>query len=153
MHANEVPAASLVDQRIPVEPGGPQGGVAVRGGEKHCDTTLGRVDTVDMDLMIDRDQALPVAAVKGRAQIAEQLAITGVGGTGMAERGDPPVTVARRVGPVLPSAQIQDAGAAGRSVEHLLFLIAHGHLWLPSLSRTDTENVTRNTNVTYRLTM
>src|SRR5271166_2441075 len=90
----EVPAAALVDQLVAVRPGGRQGGVAIRGdGEKQSDATLGRIDAVDFDLMIDGDQALLVTAVECRAQIGEHLVVTAVPRAGMPERGDPAVTV------------------------------------------------------------
>src|ERR1700683_3383978 len=84
---SEVPAAPLVSELVPVCSGCAQCGSAICGGsEKQCDATLGRVDAVDSDLVIDGDQPL-VAPVEGRPQIGELLTVAGEAGTRVAECG------------------------------------------------------------------
>lgn len=104
-------------------------------GEKHGDAMLVGVDPVDGDLVVDRDQPLSVAAVEGRAQIGERLAVTGIAGAGMAEGGDPALAVALRIGAIVPGVQVEDGGAAGGGMEQLLFLIGHGHCASQPLSQ------------------
>jgi len=90
------------------------------------------IDPVDANLVIERDQALSVAAVKGGTQVAENLAVAGVGRTGVAERGKPAVAVAVGIGPIVPGGQVQDGRAALDSLEQLVFLLGHGHLYSPA---------------------
>src|SRR4051794_1258768 len=108
----EIPAATFINELIPVCPSGLQRCVAVHTGEKYCDTTLGGIDSIDMDLVVDGNQALPVAAVESRAQIGEGLPVPGIAGTGMTEGGDPGISVTVGVGPIVAGVQIENACSA-----------------------------------------
>lgn len=57
---------TFVDELIPIRSGSFQGGGAIPGnGKKQRDASLGSVDAVDGDLVIDGDKPLPTA-VEGR---------------------------------------------------------------------------------------
>ncbi len=129
----EVPAAALVDQLVAVGAGGTQRGGAVSvGREQQRDAALGRIDAVDVDLVVDGDQA-SVAAVESRTQVGVLVAVAGEAGTRVAERRDPSVAVARGMAPVVPRRQVQDGVAPHCPVEDELLLVGHGHLYSPCL--------------------
>src|ERR1700760_2513523 len=105
---SEIPAATFVDELVPVASGGAQaGGAILAGGEKQCDATLGRIDAVDGDFVVDRDKSL-FAAVKGGTQIGELLTVAGETRTGVPECRDPAGAVALGIASVVPCCQIQD---------------------------------------------
>src|SRR5579875_1463042 len=124
----EIPATALIDLLVSINSGGPQRGDADPvDAEKHGYAMLGRVDTVDADLVVDGDQSLFTVAVERGAQIGEYFTVTGKGGTGMAKRRNPPVAVALGVKPVVPGSEIQDRRTPRRGVEQVFLLISHGH--------------------------
>ena len=102
-------------------------------GEKQCDATLSRIDAVDVDFMIEGDQT-SAAAVESRTKISELLTVAGETGTRVAECRDPAVAVAVGIAPVVPRGQIQDGIAPRHTVEYVLLLVGHGHLFSPCLT-------------------
>ena len=72
----------------------------------HC---LGRLDTVDGDLVVDGDQPLTVAAVERVAQIGERLARPSQRRPRVTERGDPAGEIACGVQPVVPRVRLRIA--------------------------------------------
>src|SRR5580693_4188661 len=131
---SEVPAATFVDELVAKGSGGTQGGSAVLAdGEKQCNATLGRVDAVDGDFMIDADQPL-FTAVESSTQIGEFLTVAGETGTRVAECRNPASAVTVGIASVVPCGQIQDGIAPRRAVEYVLLLVGHGHLFSPYLT-------------------
>src|SRR5271156_4751492 len=82
---SEVPAATLVDELVPVGSSGAQSRGAIPGDRvKQCHATLSRVDAVDADFVIDGDQP-PVAAVESLPQIGELRTVAGEARTRVTE--------------------------------------------------------------------
>src|SRR6202789_3641713 len=89
----EVPAAALVDQLIAIASGGAQRGTVPRRGEQQCHAALGRIDSVDADVVVDGDQT-PLLAGESLTQIGEFRPVASETGAEMAEGRNPSVAVA-----------------------------------------------------------
>src|SRR3984885_13701959 len=86
----EVPATALVDQLIAIASGGAQRRAVARRGEQQGHASLGRIDSVDADVVVDGDQA-PFVAVESLTQISEFRPVASETGAGVAEGRNPSV--------------------------------------------------------------